>query len=198
MTRIVASIVAVVGLAGAEVLTLAFTHVSEGYTILAAFGALIALITYLANGRPRALTAALLLGSVPPCLVVADAVAVPFRVAAPAVLLLLAAEAATMAGQRIAISPDATAAARSQSREIAQLCALAAAGALGVSLVGRVRVGSGVGLLAIGAGAVFGLLWVIAAEPGTPTTPLIDAPTGHEPTVGPGSQDRPPPHPPRP
>lgn len=167
MTRMITAIVAVVCLSAAEVLTLAFTQVSEGYTILAAFSALIALVAYLANARPGALTAAILLGAVPPSLVATHAIAVPFRVATPAVLLLLAAEAATMAAHHSAISPDTAADARSQALDMAKLGGLATAGALAVSLVGRIRVGSGVGLLAVGAGAVFGLLYVIAAEPGT-------------------------------
>lgn len=167
MIRMIAAIVAVVCLAGAEVLTLAFTHVSEGYTILAAFSALIVLVAYLANGRPAALTAAMMLGAVPPSLVVADAVAVPVRVAIPAVLLLLAAEAATLAAHHTSIGPDNATDTRSHALDIAKLGALGLVGAVAVSLLGRIRVGSGVGLLAVGAAAVFGLLYVIAAEPGT-------------------------------
>jgi 4-hydroxybenzoate polyprenyltransferase len=167
MTRLVAGIVAVICLAAAEVLTLAFTNVSEGYTILAAFSALIAMVAYLSNGKPLALTTAMLLGAVPPSLVIADAAAVPLLVVAPAILLLLAAESATMAAQRTTFAPDTGDDARSQALDIARLGGMAAAGALVVGLIGRIHIGSGIGLVVLGVGAVFGLLYVISADPGT-------------------------------
>jgi hypothetical protein len=167
MTRLIAAITAVVCLAVAEVLTLAFTQVSEGYTIVAAFCALGTLIAYLSNGRPKALTLALLLGAIPPALVVADTAAVPLLVVAPAVLLLLAAETATLAAHRTTIAPDDFTDARFQWLTIAQLAGITAIGALFVGFVGRLRLGSGIGLLAVGAAAVVGLLYVVAADPGT-------------------------------
>jgi 4-hydroxybenzoate polyprenyltransferase len=165
MTRIVAAIASVVCFALAEVLTLAFTKVSEGWTLLAAFVGLIMLIAYLNNARPRALLAALACGAVPPALVVADTVALPLRVVLPAVLLLVAAEMATLASQYISIVADSRADGREAAIAIARLAGLAAVAATVVGLAGRVRIGSGLAPLTIGATAALGLLYIIAAEP---------------------------------
>jgi hypothetical protein len=165
MTRIVAAIVSVVCFALAEVLTLAFTNVSEGWTLLAAFAGLIMLIVFLSNAKPRALAAALACGAVPPALVVADTVALPLRVVLPAVLLLVAAEAANLSIQHISIAPDSSTNFRAEAVTIAQLAGFAAAAATVVGLAGRVRIGSGLAPLAIGATAALGLLYIIAADP---------------------------------
>ena len=164
MTRIVAAVVAVVCFATADVLTLAFTNVSEGWTILAAFLGLIMLIAYLSNGKPSNLAAAMVFGATPPSLVIADTVALPLRVVLPAVLLLVAAEAATLAMQHDSIVPDAPDDNRSAAISIAQLAALAAVAATVVGLAGRLRIGSGLAPLAIGATAALGLLYIITAE----------------------------------
>jgi 4-hydroxybenzoate polyprenyltransferase len=165
MTRIVAAIASVVCFAVAEVLTLAFTKVSEGWTLLSAFLGLIMLITFLNNAKPRALVAALAFGAVPPSLVIANTVALPLRVVLPAVLLLVAAEMATLASQQISIVADSRADGRAAAIDIARLAGLAAVAATVVGLAGRVRIGSGLAPLAIGATAALGLLYIIAAEP---------------------------------
>jgi 4-hydroxybenzoate polyprenyltransferase len=165
MTRIVAAIVSVVCFATAEVLTLAFTGVSEGWTLLAAFFGLIMLIAFLNNAKPRALGAALACGAVPPSLVVANTVALPLRVVLPAVLLLVSAEMATLASQQISIVSDVRNDGRAAALDIARLAGLAAVAATVVGLAGRVRIGSGLAPLAIGATAALGLLYIIAAEP---------------------------------
>jgi hypothetical protein len=164
MTRVVASIVAVVCFALAEVFTLAFTQVSEGWTLLAAFVGLIMLVAFLSNSKPQTLAAALICGAVPPALVVADTAALPLRVVAPAVLLLVAAETATLAVARITIAPDNTTDGRAQALDIARLAVITTGAAITVGLIGRLRLGSGLAPLVIGATAVLGLLYVIAAE----------------------------------
>jgi hypothetical protein len=165
MTRIVAAIVSVVCFSVAEVLTLAFTNVSEGWTLVAAFAGLIMLIAYLSDPKPRELAAALVCGAVPPALVVADTVALPLRVVLPAVLLLVASEAANLSIQHISIAPDSSINGRAEAITIAHLAGFATAAATVVGLAGRVRIGSGLAPLAIGATAALGLLYIIAADP---------------------------------
>jgi hypothetical protein len=165
MTRIVAAIVSVVCFSLAEVLTLTLTNVSEGWTLAAAFAGLIMLIAHLSSPKPRELVAALACGAVPPALVVADTVALPLRVVFPAVLLLVAAETATLSVQHISITPDSSTSGRAEALSIARLAGLAAVAATVVGLAGRVRIGSGLAPLAIGATAALGLLYIIAAEP---------------------------------
>jgi hypothetical protein len=123
------------------------------------------LIAYLSSPKPRRLVTALTCGAVPPALVVADTVALPLRVVLPAVLLLVAAEAATLSVQHISIAPDSSTGGRAEALSIARLAGLAAAAATVVGLAGRVRIGSGLAPLAIGATAALGLLYIIAAEP---------------------------------
>lgn len=164
MTRLVAAIVSVVCFALAEVLTLSFTHVSQGWTILAAFVGLMLLIAFLNNAKAPSLAAALACGAVPPTLVIADTVALPLRVVLPAVLLLVAAETATLANHHISIVPDAPAGGRTATLEIARLAAMAAAAAAVVGLAGRLRIGSGIAPLVIGASAALALLYIIAAD----------------------------------
>jgi hypothetical protein len=162
MNRVLAAVASVIALSACEILTLRNTSVPAGWTTLAAAVALLLLVVALSSARRHgALVFALVVGAVPPALVVTEASNVPLRVVIPAVLLLLCGELAAFSRDQISVVADDGAGAGDRMREIGVTIAMAGLAALVVGVIGRLDLGSSPVLIAFGAMAIIAVIVVI-------------------------------------
>jgi hypothetical protein len=175
MNRLLAAVGAVIALSVCEILTLRNTSVSAGWTILAAAVSLILMVVAVSSPkRHAALVGALLVGAVPPALVVTEAANVPLRVVLPALFLLLAGELAAFSRDQISVVVDDGSGGVDRVREIGITIGMAGLAALAVGIIGRLDLGSGPVLIALGAMAIIAVILVLVpaeSEPGTEPQP---------------------------
>jgi hypothetical protein len=180
MNRLLAAVGAVIALSVCEVLTLRNTSVSAGWTILAAAVSLLLMVIAVSSAkRHAALVGALLVGAVPPALVVTEAGNVPLRVVLPALFLLLAAELAAFSRDQISVVIDDGNGGVDRLREIGTTLGMAGLAALAVGIVGRLDLGSGPVLIGFGAIAIIAVILVLVpAESETEPQPTSPRPGG--------------------
>jgi hypothetical protein len=162
MNRLLAAVGAVVALSICEILTLRNTSVSAGWTILAAAVSLLLMVVAVSSPkRHAALVGALIVGAIPPALVVTEAGNVPLRVVLPALFLLLAGELAAFSRDQISVVVDDGSGGVDRVREIATTLGMAGLAALAVGIIGRLDLGSGPVLIAFGAMAIIAVILVL-------------------------------------
>jgi hypothetical protein len=162
MNRLLSAVGAVMALSVCEILTLRNTSVSAGWTIAAAAVSLLLLVIAVSSPKRHVeMVAALLVGAVPPALVVTDAGNVPLRVVLPAVFLLLCGELAAFSRDQISVVADDGVGGVERLREIGVTVGMAAVAALVVGILGRLDFGSSPVLIALGAAAIIAVIVVL-------------------------------------
>jgi hypothetical protein len=162
MNRLLSAVGAVMALSVCEILTLRNTSVSQGWTIAAAAVSLLLLVVAVSSPKRNVeLVVALIVGAVPPALVVTDAGNVPLRVVLPAVFLLLCGELAAFSRDQISVVADDGVGGVERLREIGTTVGMAGIAALVVGILGRLDFGSSPVLIALGAAAIIAVIVVL-------------------------------------
>jgi hypothetical protein len=168
VNRLLSAVAAVMALSACEILTLRNTSVSQGWTIAAATVSLLLLVISVSSPKRNVeLVVALLVGAIPPALVVTDAGNVPLRVVLPAVFLLLCGELAAFSRDQVSVVADDGAGGVDRLREIGATVGMAALAALVVGVLGRLDFGSSPVLIALGAAAIIAVIVVLVPADAT-------------------------------